>query len=96
MITLDEVEHIHFQRVTFRTSTADMIVIFKDYKRPVVEIDAIKVSDMDKIKEWLDSINIVAFSYFLNVDVYRVGDVLQLEGVHERDSRLRSILDGHR
>lgn len=36
-----------------------MIIIFKDYKKPVVEIDAIKVTDMDKIKEWLDSIDLV-------------------------------------
>lgn len=50
---------MHFQRVTFRTSTADMIIIFKDYKKPVVEVDAVRVADMDKIKEWLDSINIV-------------------------------------
>lgn len=36
-----------------------MIIIFKDYKKPVVEVDAVRVADMDKIKEWLDSINIV-------------------------------------
>ena len=58
-MTLDEIEHVHFQRVTFRTSTADMIIIFKDYKKPVVGVDAVRVADMDKIKEWLDSINIV-------------------------------------
>ena len=58
-MTLDEIEHVHFQRVTFRTSTADMIIIFKDYKKPVVEVDAVRVADKDKIKEWLDSINIV-------------------------------------
>ena len=58
-MTLDEIEHVHFQRVMFRTSTADMIIIFKDYKKPVVEVDAVRVADMDKIKEWLDSINIV-------------------------------------
>ena len=58
-MTLDEIEHVHFQRVTFRTSTADMIIIFKDNKKPVVEVDAVRVADMDKIKEWLDSINIV-------------------------------------
>lgn len=59
VITLDEIEHVHFQRVSFSTSTIDMIVIFKDYTRPVVEIDAVKTSDLDKVKEWLDSINIV-------------------------------------
>ena len=36
-----------------------MIIIFKDYKRPVVEIDAVKTTDLEKVKEWLDSINIV-------------------------------------
>lgn len=58
IVTLDEIERVHFQRVTFSTSTADMIIIFKDYKKPVVEIDAVKVTDMDKIKEWLDSIDL--------------------------------------
>lgn len=96
MVTLDEIEHVHFQRVTFRTSTADMIIIFKDYKRPAVEIDAVKVSDMDKIKEWLDSINIVANGPGFEIDLHGVGDVLQLEGVYERGARLRSILDGYR
>ena len=65
-MTLDEIERVHFQRVTFTTTTADMIIIFKDYKKPVVEIDAIKVTDMDKIKEWLDSIDLVGFFSFLN------------------------------
>ena len=59
VITLDEIEHVHFQRVSFGTTTVDMIIIFRDYKRPVVEIDAVKTTDLEKVKEWLDSINIV-------------------------------------
>ena len=59
VVTLDDIEHVHFQRVSFGTTTVDMIIIFKDYKRPVVEIDAVKTTDLEKVKEWLDSINIV-------------------------------------
>lgn len=80
-MTLDEVEHVHFQRVNFSTSTVDMIIIFKDYKKPVVEIDAVKVTDMDKIKEWLDSIDLVLFCIDLSyIDLLRKCCLFRLEG----------------
>lgn len=69
-----------------------MIIIFKDYKRLPVEIDAIRVADMDKIKEWLDSINIVCSLEAPNVDLHRVRRLLQLEGVHGAGARGPALL----
>ncbi|XP_031569470.1 FACT complex subunit SPT16-like [Actinia tenebrosa] len=58
IITLDEVELVHFERVQFHLKNFDMVFIFKDYKRKVEHINAIPMTSLDSVKEWLNSCDI--------------------------------------
>jgi len=56
--TLDEVELVHFERVQFHMRNFDMVFVFKDYKKKVASITAIPMTQLDPIKEWLNSCDI--------------------------------------
>ena len=51
--TLDEVELVHFERVQFQLKNFDMVFVFKDYSRKVAMINAVPMSQLDHVKEWL-------------------------------------------
>ncbi|XP_033928413.1 FACT complex subunit SPT16 isoform X3 [Melopsittacus undulatus] len=53
VVTLDELELIHFERVQFHLKNFDMVLVYKDYGRKVTMINAIPVASLDPIKEWL-------------------------------------------
>ena len=53
VVTLDEVELIHFERVQFHLKNFDMVIVYKDYSKKVTMISAIPVASLDPIKEWL-------------------------------------------
>lgn len=53
VITLDDVELVHFERVTGNTKSFDMIIVFKDYKRKVQAINLIPSHSLDSVKDWL-------------------------------------------
>jgi nucleosome binding factor SPN SPT16 subunit len=53
VLTLEQIELVHFERVSFHLKNFDMIFIFKDYSRKVVMITSIPMSQLDQIKEWL-------------------------------------------
>ena len=57
-ISLDEVDHVHLERVTFRSSSFDMAIIFKDWDRPVERITMIDVGkSLETVRKWLTEIN---------------------------------------
>ncbi|XP_065056378.1 FACT complex subunit SPT16-like [Rhopilema esculentum] len=58
VITLDEIELVHFERVQFNMKNFDMVYIFKDYSRKPVMISAVAMASLDSVKEWLNSCNI--------------------------------------
>nr|CAD2182432.1 unnamed protein product [Meloidogyne enterolobii] len=58
VVTLDEVELVHFERVTGNTSTFDAVIVFKDYSRKPHSIGQIPSSSLDGIKDWLNSCDI--------------------------------------
>ncbi|KAI1722500.1 FACT complex subunit (SPT16/CDC68) domain-containing protein [Ditylenchus destructor] len=58
VVTLDEVELVHFERVTSNTKSFDMVIIFKDYHRKTQQIGHIPSSSLDSIKDWLNSCDI--------------------------------------
>jgi nucleosome binding factor SPN SPT16 subunit len=58
VLTLDQVELVHFERVSFHLKNFDMVFIFKDYSRKVVMITSIPMNQLDQIKEWLNSCDI--------------------------------------
>ncbi|XP_041454222.1 FACT complex subunit SPT16-like [Lytechinus variegatus] len=58
VISLDEVELVHFERVQFHIKNFDMLFIFKDYSRKVAMVNAIPMNLLDQVKDWLNSCDI--------------------------------------
>lgn len=53
VISLEDVELVHFERVQFHLRNFDMIFVFKDYNRKIAMINAIPMNMLDHVKEWL-------------------------------------------
>lgn len=53
VISLEDVELVHFERVQFQLRNFDMVFIFKDYVKKTVMINAIPMNMLDHVKEWL-------------------------------------------
>ena len=58
VITLDEIEVAHLERVQFGLKNFDMVFVFKDFHRPPAHINTIPVESLEPVKDWLDSIDI--------------------------------------
>uniref|UniRef100_A0A8R1HXU7 FACT complex subunit n=1 Tax=Caenorhabditis japonica TaxID=281687 RepID=A0A8R1HXU7_CAEJA len=58
IVTLSEVELVHFERVSLQLKNFDMVFIFKDYKAKPQMVTQIPMSSIDMIKEWLHSCDI--------------------------------------
>lgn len=53
VISLEDVELVHFERVQFHLRNFDMIFVFKDYVKKIAMINAIPMNMLDHVKEWL-------------------------------------------
>lgn len=53
VITLEDVELVHFERVQFHLRNFDMIFVFKDYIKKIAMVNAIPMNMCDHVKEWL-------------------------------------------
>ncbi|KXS15107.1 SPT16-domain-containing protein [Gonapodya prolifera JEL478] len=72
VISLDDVEKVHLERVQFGLQNFDMVFVFKDYQRAVVHINTIPLNDvgavqhkkkkkennLELVKTWLDEMDI--------------------------------------
>ncbi|KAF5287110.1 hypothetical protein FQR65_LT12333 [Abscondita terminalis] len=58
VITLEDVELVHFERVQFHLKNFDMVFVFKDYSRKTAMVNAIPMNMLDHVKEWLNSCDI--------------------------------------
>ncbi|CAG9825429.1 unnamed protein product [Phaedon cochleariae] len=58
VITLEDVELVHFERVQFHLKNFDMVFVFKDYQRKIAMVNAIPMHMLDHVKEWLNSCDI--------------------------------------
>lgn len=55
IVTLDDVELVHFERVSFQLKNFDMVFIFKDYSKRPQMVQQIPMTSLDNVKEWLNS-----------------------------------------
>lgn len=53
VISLEDVELVHFERVQFHLRNFDMIFVFKEYNKKIAMINAIPMNMLDHVKEWL-------------------------------------------
>ncbi|KAE8900767.1 FACT complex subunit spt16 [Phytophthora fragariae] len=58
IISLDEVEHVHFERVMFSSKNFDVVFVFKNFDIMPTRISAVSMGELERIKEWLDDIDI--------------------------------------
>ncbi|XP_077983541.1 FACT complex subunit SPT16-like [Glandiceps talaboti] len=58
LITLDAVELVHFERVQFHIRNFDMVFVFKDYTKKISMVNAVPMSSLDQVKDWLNSCDI--------------------------------------
>ena len=59
VLTLEDIDRIHFERVDFMLKNFDLVVIYKDYKRTVDTIRSIPRNQLESIKEWLNECDII-------------------------------------
>jgi predicted aspartyl protease len=53
VVDLSEVDHVHFERVTYMSKAFDCVLINKDFTKQPWRIDMIDNNDKDAIQEWL-------------------------------------------
>ena len=58
VVTLDELEIGHLERVQFGLKNFDMVFVYKDFHRAPAHINTIPVESLESVKDWLDSVNI--------------------------------------
>lgn len=58
IITLSEIEIAHLERVQFGLKNFDMVFVFKDFHRTPIHINTIPMSQLDNVKDWLDSVEV--------------------------------------
>ncbi|KAF6032508.1 dre4 [Bugula neritina] len=58
VITLDEIELVHFERVQFHLRNFDMVFVCKDYNKKTSMINLIPMQSLDNVKDWLNSCDI--------------------------------------
>jgi len=56
---LDDIEIAAFERVFPGAKAFDMVLVFKDWEKPVKKIDQIPMESLDMIKRWLNDMSIV-------------------------------------
>ncbi|KAL9116981.1 MAG: hypothetical protein Q9187_006488, partial [Circinaria calcarea] len=68
VITLDEIEIAHLERVQFGLKNFDMVFVFKDFHRAPAHINTIPVESLESVKDWLNSVDIPYFEGPLNLN----------------------------
>jgi len=58
VVLLDEVDHVHFERVTYMSKAFDMVLINKDFNKQPWRVDMIPNGDKDAIQDWLTDMEI--------------------------------------
>ncbi|KAG6331187.1 hypothetical protein ID866_7902 [Astraeus odoratus] len=58
VVTLNEIEIASLERVQFTLKQFDMVLVFKDFTKPPLHINSIPSTQLDDVKNWLDSVDI--------------------------------------
>ena len=58
VVDLDEVDHVHFERITYMSKAFDMVLVKKDFSKQPWRIDMIPNADKDAVQDWLTDMDI--------------------------------------
>ena len=69
MVSLEDLELVHFERVQFQLKNFDMVFIFKDYNRKVVIVGSIPMNMLGMISNFFlnDKVLLVLFIFNLQI-----------------------------
>lgn len=68
VVTLDDIEVAHLERVQFGLKNFDLVFVFKDFSRTPFHVNTIPVESLEDVKEWLDSSDIAFTEGPLNLN----------------------------
>ena len=68
VLTLEDIEVAHLERVQFGLKNFDLVFVFKDFTRPPYHINTIPVESLEDVKEFLDSSEIAYSEGPLNLN----------------------------
>ncbi|KAJ9141688.1 FACT complex subunit SPT16 [Pleurostoma richardsiae] len=68
VLTLEDIEIAHLERVQFGLKNFDLVFVFKDFSRPPYHINTIPVESLEDVKEFLDSSDIAYTEGPLNLN----------------------------
>ncbi|KAL4912206.1 FACT complex subunit spt16 [Aspergillus aurantiobrunneus] len=68
VVSLNEIEIAHLERVQFGLKNFDLVFVFKDFHRTPVHINTIPVENLEGVKDWLDSVDIAFTEGPLNLN----------------------------
>jgi nucleosome binding factor SPN SPT16 subunit len=57
-VTLTEVEVAFLERVVFGLKNFDLVMVMKDHNIPPVHVNSIPMTQLEAVKEWLDSVDV--------------------------------------
>jgi nucleosome binding factor SPN SPT16 subunit len=67
VLTLDDVEIAHFERIKFGLRNFDLVFVLKDYNKTVVSISSVPIEKLDLLKDWLNQVEIKYFEGTANL-----------------------------
>jgi nucleosome binding factor SPN SPT16 subunit len=67
VVSLNDIEIVHFERVNFSLRNFDMVLIFKDLTN-FVRIGCIPSESLEPIKDWLNEVNVIYSEGVLNLN----------------------------
>lgn len=68
VVTLADVEIVHLERIQFGLKNFDMVFAFKDYFQAPIHVNTIPMSQLDNVKDWLNSMDIVFYEGPVNLN----------------------------
>jgi len=85
--SLREVDIVCLERVALGQKSFDMVFVFHDYTRDVVRIEVIPMTDLDKIKDWLNDCSLKYYESKLNLNWRKVLKTMMNDHESETNDR---------
>lgn len=79
VITLEEIEIAHLERVQFGLKNFDLVFVFKDFSKPVVHINTIPIEVLEDVKSWLTDVDIPLSEGQMNLNWATIMKTVQLD-----------------
>lgn len=79
VVTLEEIEIAHLERVQFGLKNFDLVFVFKDFNKPVVHINTIPIELLEDVKSWLTDVDIPISEGQMNLNWGTIMKTVQLD-----------------